>query len=401
MPIISYMGTKAAFAGQIARSFERLPAGPLLDLFAGMATIGRAVAPTRNVWLNDIQQFSRLTSELQFLNCDGSQLHSAAYRAARAVYLRHSQDLSTEFRDGLNREDVALSAQDWRALSVTEYVAGANGNEAAIIRNGASQDYRLFASIYQGTYFGLRQCIELDAVRNGIDVAAPENDPKFAGVRRWMLAALGAAASRCSNSTGHFAQYLTVSPSNVRRVTSQRRRSIYQEWMVSLRAMSQVGSYAWRMGNRTFSSDACELLTNLEANSTAPAVIYADPPYTSDQYSRYYHILETLILYDYPEVSGKGLYRPDRFTSSWSLKTKVKQSFRSLIEHAAALRSSLVISYPTNGLLSNSEQVIPEMLREHFCSVTRLRPLAHQHSTMGASKGSQRTDVTEQIFVAS
>ena len=294
-----------------------------------------------------------------------------------------------------------MAAQDWRALSMTEYVAGACGNAAAQTRGGASRDYRLFASTYQGTYFGLRQCIELDAVRKGIDVAAPEHDRTLAGVRRWMLAALGAAASRCSNSTGHFAQYLTVSASNVRRVTSQRRRSIHQEWLVSLRATSQVGNYAWRKANRTFNFDACDLLAKLETDRTAPAVIYADPPYTSDQYSRYYHLLETLVHYDYPEVSGKGLYRPDRFVSKWSLKTKVRLSFHSLIAHAAALRSSLVISYPTNGLLPNSEQAIPEMLREYFRSVTRLTPFAHQHSTMGASKGTQRTDVTEQIFVAS
>ena len=29
-----------------------------------------------------------------------------------------------------------------------------------------------------------------------------------------------------------------------------------------------------------------------------PAIIYADPPYTDDQYSRFYHLYETALLYD-------------------------------------------------------------------------------------------------------
>lgn len=405
MPVISYMGTKAALASEISASFNGLPSGPLLDLFAGMATIGRAVAPVRNVWLNDVQQFSRLTSELQFLNCDGSAYRRTAYRTARDIYGKHYKQLSAEFGSLLAKEDAALQGREWRDVSAMEIELRAENRSgpelAALFASKGSPDYRLFTGMYASTYFGIRQCIQLDALRKGIDAAAPEGDRKLGGVRRWMLAALGGAASRCSNSTGHFAQYLTASEENVRRVASQRRRSITREWVISLRTDTQVGNYAWRRNNRTFNLDACDLLVSLQTGSSAPSVIYADPPYTSDQYSRYYHILETLIKYDYPDVSGKGLYRPDRFVSSWSLKTKVHQSFRALIQNASMLKSALVISYPTNGLLEKSEQAIPDMLTEHFRSVNRLTPMSHQHSTMGASKGTQRQEVTEQIFVAS
>ncbi len=404
MPIISYMGTKAALAREIVGSFEHLPAGPLLDLFAGMATIGRTVAPGRNVWLNDVQLFSRLTSELQFLNCDASSLRQSAYRAAVGVREVHAERLMAQYRSSLAAEEKALSSTNYTALIEAEAELRSydfrNNDAACGVREKSQSDYDLFTSTYSGTYFGLRQCIEIDAVRKAIDAAAPIGDPKLVGIRRWFLAALGSAASRCSNSTGHFAQYLTVSEQNARRVASQRRRSIIQEWRSSLRATYQVGNYAWRRFNKTFSSDACELLGELRSSGDRPAVIYADPPYTSDQYSRYYHILETLVRYDYPVVSGKGLYRPDRFVSSWSLKAKVRDSFAELIANASALRAALVISYPTNGLLRDSENAIPEMLRQHFRKVSRLTPVAHQHSTMGASKGSQRTDVTEQIFVA-
>ncbi len=401
MPVISYMGTKAALASDIARSLSNLTPGPLLDLFAGMATIGRAVAPTRNVWLNDVQQFSRLTSEVQFLNCDGASLRKAAYRTACRTFEKHCATLSTEYREQLEKEALALDKLDWATLASHAEDISSNTSVRLDVHHFHQKDYRLFVEIYASSYFGIRQCIELDALRKGIDHAAPAYNEKLAGVRRWMLAALGSAASRCSNSTGHFAQYLTASEMNVSRVVKQRRREILREWQASLRSMTQVGNYAWRKSNRIFNLDACNLLRDLNDSRMCPGVIYADPPYTSDQYSRYYHLLETLVLYDYPKVTGKGLYRPDRFVSSWSLKTKVRDSFETLIEQASQLGSSLVISYPTNGLLANSENVIPVMLSKHFRSHSRLTPRQHQHSTMGASKGNHRTDVTEQIFVAS
>ena len=51
-----------------------------------------------------------------------------------------------------------------------------------------------------------------------------------------------------------------------------------------------------------------------------PAVVYADPPYTSDHYSRYCDLYETLILYDYPLSEATGRYRPDGFFSRFSIK---------------------------------------------------------------------------------
>ena len=83
-----------------------------------------------------------------------------------------------------------------------------------------------------------------------------------------------------------------------------------------------IGSAGWRSRNRVFAQDANSLLAELCHLPDRPAVIYADPPYTDDQYSRYYHLYETLLYYDYPEALGTGRYRPDRFRSQYSLKTR-------------------------------------------------------------------------------
>ena len=82
-----------------------------------------------------------------------------------------------------------------------------------------------------------------------------------------------------------------------------------------------------------------------------PAIIYADPPYTSDHYSRYYHLYETLLLYDYPSSEATGRYRPDRFFSRYSIKTEVEAAMDRLIADCAKIGSRLVLSYPERGLL--------------------------------------------------
>lgn len=404
MSFVSYMGTKAALADPIASAFKDLPRGPLLDLFAGMSAVGRSVGSERNVWLNDVQSFSQIVSEFHFLPGEPPLGKAAAVRSALRVSKAHFVRLEEAYAEELKREEEAITCGDDQQLA--DYEISLRGSVVVKTRGmdelscGVAGDYDLFSRSYPGTYFGLRQCLELDSLRKGIDHAVPSDDVSNAVLRRWMISALGAAASRSSNSTGHFAQYLTVNTRNAHRVRAQRKRSLLAGWLKQLRSARRIGSEEWRKNNRVYSSDACELLRQLGQVAEVPGVIYADPPYTCDQYSRYYHILETLVLYDYPFLNGKGRYREERFVSSWSLASRVRQSFADLIEASAKLGASLVISYPRDGLLEDSEAELPILLREHYKQVVTLSPVAHKHSTMGASKGRQQHDVVEQLFVA-
>jgi adenine-specific DNA methylase len=60
------------------------------------------------------------------------------------------------------------------------------------------------------------------------------------------------------------------------------------------------------------------------------AVVYVDPPYRREEYSRYYHLLETLTDYSYPSVVGKGRVpdksRGERFRSEFSTRNKMKMA---------------------------------------------------------------------------
>jgi adenine-specific DNA-methyltransferase len=257
----------------------------------------------------------------------------------------------------------------------------------------------LFSITYSGGYLGLRQSIELDSLRFAFDHLRLEREIG-AEQHRWMLLALCKALSNVANTTGHFAQHLAVKPSTLARFLAKRRRSVLREWLEAMTELSPAGTLRWRERNRTFRQDATTLIKYIPKLSECPAVIYADPPYTTDHYSRYYHLLDTLLLYDYPEPSGKGQYRSDRFASNFSVRTKVREEFQKLVSEAAKLGVDLVINYPENGVLDNPKQSLLSLLREFFCHAEVAAEIPHQHSTLGASNGIEKSKVTELIFYA-
>ncbi len=147
--------------------------------------------------------------------------------------------------------------------------------------------------------------------------------------------------------------------------------------------------------------DALRIWPELRRRGFRNGVVYADPPYSKDHYSRYYHVLDTLVRYDYPQAIGKGRYRPDRFVTPFSLMTKVASSFDRLARGVASTGSALILSYPSNGLLAQHEDVdLAALLRRHFRTVTLAIQKPSVHSTLGARHGEHTREVEELIYVA-
>jgi adenine-specific DNA-methyltransferase len=164
--------------------------------------------------------------------------------------------------------------------------------------------------------------------------------------------------------------------------------------------MAPVGTESWRRRNRVFNQDCLELIPQLVQQRADVSVIYADPPYTDDQYSRFYHVLETLCLYDYPQVAGAGLYRTDRFQTGFSQIAQAPGALQKLIDSSARTGADLVLSYPANGLASKAGADVRAMLRKRFRRVEVSKTVSHFHSTFGASKGAARSAATELVYLA-
>jgi adenine-specific DNA-methyltransferase len=402
----TYMGTKRQLANRLADVISCAPPGPLLDAFAGMSAVGNAVALKRPVWCNDIQSFASTVAGAFFTSSSRPKVSSAATEECNLLFADNREKLHRAFASQVAQEQLAYSSGSLTQIcKVSSNLLDACTSPRAVRKRTRYRrlptvdPYCLFAITYSGGYIGLQQAIDIDSLRFAIDGLLQKkliNKETY----RWMLIALCRALARASNSTGHFAQYLSVKEHTKPIFLTQRQKSIWHEWQRALDSMHPLGTKQWRRSNKVFQSESIQLLRRLRRSKIPPAVVYCDPPYKADHYSRYYHLVETLILYDYPQIDCKGQYRPDRFYSPFSIKTKVRDAFKELIDAAAGLSSVLVLSYPDNGLLGNARDELVRLLHERFSKVEIAAELKHEHSTLGASKGVEREPVTELVFLA-
>lgn len=208
----------------------------------------------------------------------------------------------------------------------------------------------LLTSIYAGTYFGIGQALALDELRQAVELAR-----RTGQLSEWQyqsaLTAIMSAASSAAHSAGkHFAQPLNAgSRRNERfqngRLLQDRRVDVVQEFLDACDAINQ----------RAVASDRGHAAVKASAEKFATAgdgadLYYLDPPYTAQQYSRFYHVLETICTYEYPKLftDGRitsGLYPANRYKSAFSSKRKALPAFRTIIETARSNDAALAISY--------------------------------------------------------
>ncbi len=95
---------------------------------------------------------------------------------------------------------------------------------------------------------------------------------------------------------------------------------------------------------KVYNQDALKLIKEIKGD-----LLYLDPPYNSRQYSRNYHILETLVKYDNPKIKGKAGVRIDSFISGLSQKRTALLNMEEIIKEAKF--KYILISYSNEGII--------------------------------------------------
>ncbi len=122
-----------------------------------------------------------------------------------------------------------------------------------------------------------------------------------------LLASLIYSADKASNTVGHYDAYI-------------RNKKIFDKFEFKLIKPIKHNSKI-----NIFREDANEL-----AKKHYSDVVYIDPPYNSRQYSRFYHLLETLTVWDKPKLEGVALKRPTENMSDYC-RISATDVFRDLI----------------------------------------------------------------------
>lgn len=206
----------------------------------------------------------------------------------------------------------------------------------------------LATAYWANVHFGLRQCVLLDSLRYAIE---QENE----SLRTLLLGLLLQAALLCASGP-HFAQ--PFKPKGARQfkaLIEKRAKRIDAEFFALLTRRALVPASPRPVIDATKLNWREALQAFISTLKGRRGVVYADPPYTPVQYSRYYHVLNVLVDYDYPVCSGPGVcpVREYRFSSRFEFKVgPARTELRELIRQCARSDLDLILSYSKSGAVT-------------------------------------------------
>jgi len=402
------MGNKRLLAGEVAAICGDFEAErPLVDLFGGMCNVaGSLAASKRVVHVNDVQSYAELAARCLIASPSRPPEGCQVAGALRSAFTSNYQMLEDRFERELRQEQEILDSASRNQMmkASDEWRHGANdldvAREIARLHGKKQSPYRLCTLSFAWSYFGLKQSVELDSLRFAIDQAS-EGEARPADVL-WLRLAMLQTASRVASTPGHFAQFLRpTTTAACARILSYRRRSVWDWFLADVSALRPYGTVKWRRRNRVTRGDALSFVEGAsQRKGESPAIFYADPPYSKEHYSRFYHVLETLERYDYPAAIGAGRYRPDRFQSDFAVASRVCEASQRLFSGIAAVGGILLFSYPSSGLLSKAGASAQTLLDEHFKTVSLVIDRPARHSTLGGRHGTPYRAVREQVWLA-
>lgn len=411
---IHYLGSKLRLIESVRMALDRVDPdrGRCVDLFAGSGTVSAALSTTRDVVAVDIQEYSRVLcsavlipaplSDAEVANfLDSAETHARRIRRLAAPLIEYEESCLALARAG-DPEPICelIEAASMVAFPSTNQqlrYAFAAAHQQTRELMSATDPTTLILQYYGGLFFSYRQAAELDAL---LTVAHKSSGSQ----RDLFLAAVISTASDVVNTVGkHFAQPIRPRGADGRpkghlisKIIRDREvilTEVFASWLERYRLLRRNGR-----AHQIVRGDYADVLSALSNVS----VVYADPPYTRDHYSRFYHVLETMCLWDDPgisttrirsatEIFSRGMYRADRHQSPFSIKSKAPGAFRKLFLAVKALRVPLVLSYSpyakegAHPRVMSVEQ-ITELAREHFNSVEMISAGKFTHMKLNASR---------------
>jgi adenine-specific DNA-methyltransferase len=320
---IRYMGNKTRLLGLIVPAIAELtPAGgTVCDLCFGSGAVSYA-----------------LKREFRLIACDVQQY---CLVLARALIVNQRETISA--------------------------AAAARELDGAVRAQLEAPTYTFFADHYADAYFAPAQCRMIDALRAAIGGLPPSPRADL------YLAALMGAMCRVQSTPGHFAQFMPAAHPRVQALRAMDLRRVFAE------KCDEYASLVFSpYENRAFCCDFHDLLARGDADGAD--TLYLDSPYTGDQYSRFYHVLETAARGDAPAVRCKARYRTDRFLSGFCYKNRAETEFRAVMDFCAAGGKALAVSYSDRGVLPLGR--LEALARARFRRV-ETREADYAHSSQG------------------
>ncbi len=261
----------------------------------------------------------------------GHALKGAGYRVLANDHNQYAYTLARCYVEA-DRDDVLHDAE--RLIAEFNRLPGAPG-------------YFTHSFCEQSRFFQPRNGARIDAIREAI--AARALPPLLESV---LLVSLMEAADRVDSTTGLQMAYLKSWAPRAHNALELR--------------MPDVVQRVTRARCEAHALEASEAARTLEGD-----IAYLDPPYNQHSYRGNYHIWETLVRWDKPELYGVACKRIDcrTYQSPFNSKRRFKDALTDVITNVRARH--LVVSFSNEGYITREEMLALLSTRGHVMSVTR------------------------------
>jgi len=172
--IINYQGSKNNLDNFIYSNIEKyLPSGKtILDIFCGAGSVSNIFRTTHKVFANDVETYSYMIVD-SILNQPDYTAEPNFFDSFSKKYNRVSKQLSTPIIEDIKKEQTFLTNLDADSLIKLyhNYPTVWNNKKSPITNSSLSVEalrkekgYYLFSTYFAGSYFGIEQALEIDAI---------------------------------------------------------------------------------------------------------------------------------------------------------------------------------------------------------------------------------------------
>lgn len=185
-------------------------------------------------------------------------------------------------------------------------------------------------SAFQRQYFSDENAIKIDSIRTRIEAwnnqgLLNKNEYYF------LIASLIESADKVANTASVYEAFL-------KHLKSTAKKTLF------LKPVETIANKNCRT-LKAYNTDCNKLIKTIKGD-----VLYMDPPYNTRKYDTNYHMLETIALYDNPEIKGKTGVRADTSKrSKYCRKADAVEAFEDLVKNANF--KYILLSYNDEGII--------------------------------------------------
>ncbi|MDM8523445.1 DNA adenine methylase [Desulfococcaceae bacterium HSG8] len=428
---LHYLGSKLRmldFIKKVANK-EDPDQGAICDLFAGSGAVSQYLSNYRRIVAVDIQKYSEVICTALLKPCSdkkillyGDYSRKSSIKAIFKEILKPITEYESQAMERGEHGDIEplcdflehcslYSASEYSATQGMSDLKSALSKTITNIKNFGRPAF-LATTYFGGIYFSYKQTMCIDVILYETKRAPIE-------FQNTLMAALLSTASDIVNTVGkQFAQPIRPRNKNgepksrlISQLKKDREICVFKTFENWLRKYLRENSYSAK--HEILCADYNEAINSVAEDVS---IVYADPPYTRDHYSRFYHGLETICLNDFPKISkiniggtmrlSRGLYRKNRHQSPFCIKSKAPEAFKNLFKKVARKGKILMLSYSPYNKSKNAHPRVMQienlfsLAGRYFKYVESYSPGVFSHSKLNnTEKHLEANDNGELILV--